>query len=176
MKYMQLVAIVIVAASVGCNGADRSSIVPITAPTSVQPPAPAVPSPESVPNWRADALVISASGGSGGCGWGRTPGEKAEKAWRITVDGDAVTLDEDLSNWPTDDVPYRGTLDGGHFTATVQSSPDYLNYACQWRGGTLTGEFNSDFTTFEADEIVVWGPPGRETTVRRHWVGSRTGR
>src|SRR6478752_61577 len=102
MKCVLLVAIGIVAVDVGCSGADRSAFVPITAPTSVQPAAPAVPPPDSVANWRAEALVISASGGSGGCGWGRTPGEQAEKTWRITVDGHAVFLDEDIGNWTTD--------------------------------------------------------------------------
>lgn len=172
MNLMVLAGIVSVVASVGCDGADRSSPMPITAPTPVlQSPGPRGPAPESVPNWRAHAVVISVFG-SGGCGEGRAPGEQVEQSWRITTDGDAILLDEDVSNWPTDDVPYHGTLDGRRFTANIDNSPDYLFYACLWRGGTLSGEFNADFTALEADEFMSWGPPDQETVVHRHWTGS----
>ena len=76
-----------------------------------------------------------------------------------------------MGNSPTDDLPYRGTLEGRHFNAIVEGSPNYLQYVCQWRGGTLTGSFNSDFTAFDADETIFGGPPEQQTTVRRRWVG-----
>jgi hypothetical protein len=173
MKHIVLVMIAVAVAGAGCDRTDRSSVVPIAGPTIVQPSPASSPRAESVPNFRAEAVSISAAGEYGGCGWGRTPGEKVQKGWRITIDGGAVLLDEDVGNWPTDDVPYHGTLEGRRFTARVDGSPDYLSYACQWRGGNLSGEFTADFSAFDADETMFWGPPERETVVHRHWVGSR---
>jgi hypothetical protein len=45
--------------------------------------------------------------------------------------------------------------------------------ACQFKGGSLTGRFSEDSSTFDAVETLVWGPPGAETTVQRHWKGSK---
>lgn len=87
--------------------------------------------------------------------------------WRLIVDGNAVTLDEDMGNWPTDDVLYKGTVDGVRFTASYNTGGDYLQWVCQFKGGTLTGTFTADFSAFDAVEIVVWGPPGDETIVER---------
>jgi hypothetical protein len=116
--------------------------------------------------------VLSSTGGHA-CGWGTTAGEtRALDGWRIVISGTSVSLDEDMSNWPTDDVPYTGTLTGQTFTAHYDQGADYLNYVCQFKGGTLTGTFNADFTTFDAREVLVWGAPGQETTVERHWTGS----
>jgi hypothetical protein len=170
---MHRLALAAVVMTFGCNAHDA----PMTAPTAVaQPPLVVRPRPlESQANWTADAVVTALKrGGSSPCGWGTTPGEKRSVLWRVTVDGNAVTLDEDMGNWPTDDVPYKGTLNGVHFTASYRTGDDYLRYVCQFRGGTLTGTFNADLSTFDAVEIVVWGPPEDETTVERHWTGRRS--
>jgi hypothetical protein len=92
--------------------------------------------------------------------------------WRIAVTADTILLDEDVRNWPTDDIPYTGHLDGGQFTTSYKSGSDYDSYVCQFRESTLTGRFTSD-STFDAVETLVWGRPGFETTVVRHWNGSR---
>ena len=92
-------------------------------------------------------------------------------SWSISIDGGSIKLDEDVGNWPTDDVPYSGTLSGTHFEASYLVGGGYLPTACQWRGGTLTGEFNSDFSKLEATEILVWGPPASETMVQARWTG-----
>jgi hypothetical protein len=44
---------------------------------------------------------------------------------------------------------------------------------CQFREGSISGSFSSDFSTFDAVETLIWGTPGTETIVERHWVGSR---
>src|SRR5258707_12056981 len=77
------------------------------------PQAKTTPTPVNGANWIADATVLSSTGG--GCGWGIAAGDtRSGVLWRITQTGDAVTLDEDMPNWPTDDVPYAGSLSGTH--------------------------------------------------------------
>jgi hypothetical protein len=128
-----------------------------------------------VANWTGDATVLAVDvGAATACGWGTAPGDVRKGVdWQITIAGESVSADEDMRNWPTDDVPYTGTLSGRTFTATYSNGPDYLKYVCQLRGGTLTGTFDPEFSTFEAAETLTWGPPGSETTVHRRWVGSR---
>jgi hypothetical protein len=173
VRHMVFAGIIAATSGFGCDRADRPVPPIFTAPSVVGPAAAWVPPADGVvANWTARARVVSATGGEG-CGWGRAPGETRDGVlWRIVIDDESILLDEDMRNWPTDDVAFRGTLEGRRFTARVEGSPDYLNYACQWRGGVLTGEFNADFTSFEADESLFWGPPQRETVVRRHWVGA----
>jgi hypothetical protein len=128
-------------------------------------------------NWLGDATVVSAKYGSGGpCGWGTQVGEtRAGVYWHIEVHGDAIELDQDLPNWPTDDLPYKGTLRGTHFTATYEQGGDYLRSVCPFRGATIAGEFSSDFSTFEASETLGWGTPETGTSVERHWIGRFVG-
>ena len=87
--------------------------------------------------------------------------------WRITQAGESVTLDEDMRNWPTDDVPYSGTLSSTRFTAGDVEAGDGV---CQFRGGELTGKFSEDGQRFEASETLLWGSTGK---VERHWTGRR---
>jgi len=90
--------------------------------------------------------------------------------WRITQTGDSVTLDEDMPNWPTDDVPYSGSLNGTHFTATDVEAG---NGVCQFRGGELSGSFSEDGLHFEASETLLWGSSEHPVRVQRHWTGRR---
>jgi hypothetical protein len=94
--------------------------------------------------------------------------------WRITIADGSILLEEDMRNWPTDHIPFSGALSGRQFTATYTQGDDYLRYVCQFKGGTLTGSFSEDSSSFEALETLVWGPPGGETIVLRRWAGSRS--
>jgi hypothetical protein len=97
---------------------------------------------------------------------------RAGVAWRITITGESISLEEDMQNWPTDHIPFSGTLTGTKFTATYSQGNDYLRWVCQFKGGELSGSFSADFSSFEAYETLVWGPPEQETRVQRRWVGS----
>ena len=117
-------------------------------------------------NWTGDAIVTTATG-SAGCGWGRTVGEtRSEVLWRVVISGNSVTLDEDMANWPTDHIAYSGTLNGTQFAAQYTQTPAGV---CQFAGGTLSGTFADDFSTFTADESVRWGEGTTQTIVQRRW-------
>ena len=122
-------------------------------------------------NWRADATVVL--GSARGCGWGTTLGEThAAVPWNITLGPGAILLEQGLQTTLTDRVPFSGTLNGQEFSATNSNGGNYLASGCQFRGGTLTGRFSPDFSTFEAVETLTFGPTG-DTRVQRRWVGSR---
>ena len=177
MTYWRLAGLLSCAALVGaCDG--RRPLDPGTsvAPSPIAASPSPIPSPprSSLANWLADAVVLSATGPGRACGWGTVPGEtRRDVEWRITVDGSAILLEEDMLNWPTDHNPFSGTLTGRQFTATYDTGPDYLMWVCQYKGGTLTGTFSDDLSSFEAHETLIWGPPSEETTVHRRWKGSR---
>ena len=155
----------------GCGG---NANAPTTPSTPVQT-ATVIPSPtrnEALTNWYATATVVAKSG-PGGCGWGRTVGEtRTDVGWQVKISGSSVSLDEDMSNWPTDHIPYTGVLEGDDFNARYSQGEDYLRWVCQFKGGELTGRFSSDRKTFEATERLVWGPPESETVVQRRWTGT----
>jgi hypothetical protein len=169
-KLMAIFALLVFSAA--CGGTYETPTAP-TPPPVVQMAPSVVPSKRPPTNWRADAVVTAVVRGSGGpCGWGTSPGEtRAEVEWNIGIDGSSISMDEDMPNWPTDDIPYTGTLRGNEFTVAYESGPDYLKYVCQWRGATLSGRFSSDRSTFEAIENVFWGPVEGGTTVTRRWSG-----
>lgn len=107
--------------------------------------------------------MISATGGFT-CGWGTSPGEtRSGVLWRITQENDTITLDEDMPNWPTDDVPFHGRL----------TAVETAGGVCAFRGGELPGTFSDDGLTFEAMEMLHWGSTGHVTTVQRRWNGRR---
>jgi hypothetical protein len=137
--------------------------------------SPLAPSPRPVANWLGDAIVTAARTGSGGpCGWGTRAGETRDGVeWNIQINGSSITLEQDLPNSPTDDLPYSGTLSGTHFEATYSQGDDYLRWACQFRGATMTGDFSADFSTFQAAETLGWGAPETGSTVERQWRGRR---
>jgi hypothetical protein len=87
--------------------------------------------------------------------------------------GSSITLDQDLPNWPTDDLPYSGTVRGTHFEGMYYQGDDYLKWVCQFRGATIAGEFDADFSTFQAVETLGWGTPETGTSVERRWVARR---
>jgi len=116
-------------------------------------------------NWIGDATVVSVSN-SGGCGWGRTVGEtRSGVLWNVTITGTTVTVDEDMANFPTDDVLFSGVISGVDFTAQHMQQPAGV---CLFAGGTLTGTFSNDFSTFTADETLRWGVEN-QTIVKRRW-------
>ena len=117
-------------------------------------------------NWIGDATVVAVSD-SGGCGWGRTMGETRDGVlWRVIISGLTVSLEEDMANWPTDHIPFSGTLDGQQFTAQYTQQPAGR---CLFAGGTLSGTFSDDFSTFTANEVLHWGEGTSQTTVQRQW-------
>jgi hypothetical protein len=172
MKSPLLVAVFGSLLAAACSsGAPELPTAPPAAPAPA--PAPAAPSlPQGAANWSGDATVLSATPGPA-CGWGTAPGQtRTGVGWRIVVSGHSIVLEEDMDNWPTDSVPFSGTLLGREFVAAYDNGADYLRYVCQFKGATLTGRFSDDMRSFEALETVFWGPPERETVVRRRWVGS----
>lgn len=155
----------------GCKGGSELSSSPVLphAPS----PLPSL-APSNLANWRADSRVLAETGPPRACGSGTSTGEtRTGVDWRVTITGESILLEEDMRNWPTDHIPFSGTLSGRQFSATYATGDDYAQYACQFKGGTLTGTFSGDFSSFEASETLVWGPPGSETTVQRSWIGSR---
>jgi hypothetical protein len=157
----------------GCTGPGDASTGPGTPQAFGAHAAPAPP-PQSIPNWKANVTVVSvARGSTAPCGSGTSVGEtESPVGWRITTTADSISLDEDTHSWPSDDIPYSGQLDGTKFAASYTSDSDYANYVCEFREGSLTGQFTSD-STFDAVETLIWGKPGTETTVTRRWHGSR---
>jgi hypothetical protein len=121
----------------GCSGSPLPSQ-PTSPPAQITTTATLTPpGPPNGANWIADATVTSADAGST-CGWGTIPGETRQGVWwRITRNGASITLDEDMRNWPTDDVPFSGTLSGPQFTATeIESGGGVCAYfPCRFSGG-----------------------------------------
>ena len=158
----------------GCDQPSVAGRTPAEPTPSSVTPGPLPTQPVNTPNWKADATVISAARGSAAaCGWGTSVGDTRNAVqWRIAVTADAISLDEDTPNWPTDDLPYSGHLAGAQFTATYTSASNYADFVCQFREATISGTFTSD-STFEAEETLLWGRPSSETSVKRHWHGSR---
>ncbi len=118
--------------------------------------------------------MVAETGPGHACGGGTSPGQTWTGVdWRVTITGDSILLEEDMRNWPTDHIPFSGTLSGRQFSATYTNGDNYVQFYCQFKGGTLTGTFSGDFSSFEAFETLVWGPPGSETAVQRSWTGSR---
>ena len=144
-------------------------------PTTPTVPTSSAQQPDNPPrgNWKGEATVLSRTG-SGGCGWGTQNGDtRANVEWSVSMSDSRVLLDEDMRNWPTDDVPFNGTLSGRQFNTSYHQGPDYAKYVCAFREATLAGTFSEEFTTFDAIETLYWGTPENQTVVQRHWIGSR---
>lgn len=88
--------------------------------------------------------------------------------WKITRQGEAIVLDEDMPNWPTDDIPFKGSVSGAHFVAQDIEPGEGV---CAFRGGELTGTFSDDRLTFEASETLRWGSLEHPAVVERRWTG-----
>jgi hypothetical protein len=166
--------ILIVGICGACGGG--SPAIPAPTPVATAPITPAAtPTRRPVANWTGDATVTAVRRGTGGpCGWGTMLGETRNGVeWNIQMTGSSITLDQDLPNWPSDDLPYAGSVRGTHFEATYFQGDDYLRWVCQFRAATITGDFKADFSTFEAVETLGWGTPESGTSVERRWVARR---
>lgn len=154
----------------GCDG-DRTTPMTPVSPSSIAAtvaPLPPLQDRQST-YWRGNSSLVSSSGPRV-CGGDPAAGAtRADVTWRVTISGNAVLMEEDMANYPTDHIPYAGSVTGGQFTASYFQGNDYLRWACQFRGGELSGNFSPDFSSFEAVETLVWGAPGVETTVQRRW-------
>jgi len=146
-----------------CSNA-RTPTSPTSPPSTSVVPAP--PLSMNGANWIAEAVVLTSNGG--GCGWGTNTGDIGTKLWRITQDGASITLDEDMQNWPTDDVPFRGSLTDSRFAA---QDVEAAGGVCAFRGGELEGTFSDDRLTFEALETLRWGSSEHFVTIQRRWRG-----
>jgi hypothetical protein len=144
----------------------------VTTPARPDPPNPPIPVTVSplTNRWTGHYTVLSAIG-SGGCGGGRTPGEQGELTWLVTYNGSEVQLDENVANYPTDDLDFRAPLIGPNraFSATYSMGSNYAGYICQFKEATLVGTFNDELTVMEGTETLVWGLPDNETRVVRTW-------
>jgi uncharacterized protein YceK len=166
MKSLLLVLTAVPLLSACSNVRSPTQSTPIPAQQAA-PPVPAAA--HNAANWVGDATVLSSTGT--GCGWGTATGDiRSGVGWTIIRTGNSVTLDEDIANWPTDDIPYTGSLDGTRFTATYVQNQDGI---CHFRGDELSGSFSADDLHFDAVETLVWGPPGHEVKVQRRWSGRR---
>lgn len=158
--------VLLLSACTNVRSPTQTTTAPTPTPTSTAP-RPSTSTPTA--NWVADATVVSGTGL--GCGWGLTAGAtRTGVLWNITRTNDSVMLDEDIPNWPTDDIPYSGSVSGTRFVATYTQTPEGV---CAFRGGTLSGSFSDDGLTFEALETLAWGPSEHQVTVQRHWTGRR---
>jgi len=142
-------------------------------PTSASSPpstsvVPAPPISTNGANWIAEAAVLTSNGI--GCGWGTNVGDVGTKMWLITQNGASITLDEDMQNWPTDDVPFRGLVTDKHFAAQDVEAGGGV---CAFRGGELDGTFSDDGLTFDALETLRWGSSEHFVTVQRRWRGRK---
>jgi hypothetical protein len=118
-------------------------------------------------NWTGDATVVSRTG-TGGCGWGTSVDETRQGVlWNINLSGASASLDEDMPNYPTDDVPYTGTVSGFQVSAT---NVEPGGGVCDFRGGTLTGAVSADGKRIDAMETLTWGAPDNQTIVQRQWI------
>ena len=155
-RWIRFVALSCALFAASCAG--DPTVAPVS-PSPIATPAPSSPQDAVLGAWRADAVVLSRTGDAG-CGWGVTVGEtRADVQWVLTSKGDSILMEEDMANWPTDHIPYSGTLTGRHFTARYSQGDDYLRWICQFKGGELAGSFSSDFSSFEAVETLTWGDP-----------------
>ena len=163
--FITLGVALILSACTDVRSPTQTATAPTPAPTSTAPkPPPSIPTA----NFVADAVVVA---GTGGCGWGISAGEtRTGVLWRITQTDESVTLDEDMPNWPTDDIPYSGSVSGRSFVATYAQLPTGV---CAFREGTLSGTFSDDGLTFEASETLQWGASDHVVTVQRRWTGRR---
>ena len=151
----------------GC-GDYRSPTAPVVVPTPGVAPTPSNPN-DLTANYAGDAIVVS-SVGVGGCGWGLSVGEtRTGVLWSVQHTADSISFYEDMDNWPTDGIPFEGPLAGHEFSGSYYQGDDYLSWVCQFKGASIRGTFSEDFTSFEATETLVWGPPDNESKVVRNW-------
>ena len=144
----------------------------VTAPAPRDPQTPATPVALPVASRWAGHYTVLSSVGSGGCGAGRVPDEQGDVGWLVTYDGSEILLDENIANYPTDDVLFKGAFSESSrdVSASYSQGPMYADSVCQFREATLVGVFNQDVTRMEGTETLVWGEPGNETLVVRKWL------
>ena len=151
----------------GCTGNEAP-----TAPTPPMPPPAAQPG-LSVSNWSGNSIVVSSEDGNA-CGGATVVGAATSNIeWRITTENAAILLEVDMASYPVDHMRYSGTLTGTGFGGSYATGSNYLDFFCELRGGTLSGNFSADFRSFDATETLIWGPPGEERTVERRWSGTK---
>jgi len=142
--------------AVACGTHHESPTAP-PGPQALPPGAQAPGWPDNGTMWTGKAALVSVLT-EDECGrYWRGLSRRASVDWGVVIGPQGrIELDEDLSLWPTDNIHYDGVLDGRRFSA---SSPGL----CPSR---LEGEFNGDFTAFEARETV--GSPSAIVVLQWH--------
>jgi hypothetical protein len=113
--------------------------------------------------------VIAASGSV--CGWAQRVGDtRDDMQFRFRREGDSITIDEDMANWPTDHSTYHGTVSGFDFAATGTYPGGDV---CDYRGGEFSGSFTEDGRRFDATAVYYWGSEGSVGRIETRWVGTR---
>ena len=144
----------------GCDmGARTSTFMPVGPTPPVAPRPPSNPH-RLIASWVADYRVVAVSGCCP-CGWGISVGQRGGGVlWSITIAGDVIEIYEDVANYPTDGIPYRGSLTGQAFSATydepARPAPPAPEGFCRFRGGATDGRFSADGKSFEATERLYW--------------------
>ena len=66
---------------------------------------------------------------------------------------------------------WRGTLQGRSFSVSTVNSTFHLsqNPACEFREDSFFGTFSQDLSSFEANQINIFGPPENESQYRWSW-------
>jgi hypothetical protein len=157
------VAIGVLAA--GCDG-DHAAYQSPTSPLELEQASSAV---VLTANWIGEVVSSKASGTC-------SKAEAAEPVrrsanWFVRFGADHIRLIPDMGNYPTDNLDYYGALQGNRFSASVHTRPPYAG--CQLRVARMTGTLSPDRRALAADELLIFGKPGRERRLERHWRVSR---
>lgn len=94
-------AMIVATGTSGCKDSPTEPRRMVRPEPSLLPP----PSNNPAANYVADATVLAAGGSGQPCGWGTAVGEtRAGVGWRVAVEGESISLDEDISNFPTSEA------------------------------------------------------------------------
>ena len=140
------------------------------------PTAPPVPPPTLQPlptqaNYVGDAVLVSVVDGC--------PDASAEVGatiagapWAVEITGSSIVFVLGPDECGTGDCYiWRGTLQGLSFSVSNVNSTFHLsqNPACEFREDSFFGTFSQDLSSFEANQINIFGPPENESQYRWSW-------
>lgn len=132
------------------------------------PPVP-IPPPSTGAATFTGQLTVGSVSGPGSC-FSIRPGESVGgQFWGLNFTADSFTLDFELGNhW------YSGRLEGRSFAGNYTPALDYAASPCGYTS-SISGTFASDFSSFEARETLILGPPENQQRVELDWRASGSG-